>query len=76
MPRRKSKLPRRVQLRLIEHFVAGTTARMAAQLVGINRHTATLYYRKLREVIAERIAGESPDALSYRHGRKWHPSAL
>lgn len=60
MPRRKSKLPRRTQLRLIEHFVAGTTARMAAQLVGVNRHTATLYYHKLREAIAERIADESP----------------
>jgi transposase len=33
---------------------------MAAQLVGVNRHTATLYYHKLREAIAERIADESP----------------
>ena len=60
MPRRTSKLPRRLQLRLIEHFVAGTPARMAAQLVGVNRHTATLYYHKLRELITERIAHESP----------------
>ena len=33
---------------------------MAAQLVGVNRHTATLYYHKLRELIAERVADESP----------------
>ena len=60
MTRRRTKLPRRTQLRLIEHFVAGTTARMAADLVQVNRNTATLYYRKLREVVTERIADESP----------------
>jgi transposase len=60
MTRRKSRLPRRTQLRLIEHFVAGTTARTAADLVGVNRNTATLYFHKLRETIAERIADESP----------------
>ncbi|MEM6289177.1 MAG: IS1595 family transposase, partial [Bacteroidota bacterium] len=58
--RRKSRLPRRTQLRLIEHFVAGTTARMAAELVSVNKNTATLFYHKLRETIAERIADESP----------------
>ena len=60
MTRRKSRLPRRTQLRLIEHFVAGTTARTAADLVGVNRNTATLYFHKLRETIAERIADEGP----------------
>lgn len=60
MTRRRPKIPRRTQLRLIEHFVAGTTARTAADLVGVNRNTATLYYHKLREIIAERIADESP----------------
>ena len=60
MTRRRTKLPRRTQLWLIEHFVAGTTARMAADLVQVNRNTATLYYRKLREVVTERIADESP----------------
>lgn len=33
---------------------------MAADLVQVNRNTATLYYRKLREVVTERIADESP----------------
>ncbi|HLA64528.1 MAG TPA: IS1595 family transposase, partial [Rhodothermales bacterium] len=50
--RRRSRLPRRTQLRLIEHFVAGTTARTAADLLGINKSTAALYYHKLRETIA------------------------
>jgi len=58
--RRRSRLPRRTQLRLIEHFVAGTTARTAADLLGINKSTAALYYHKLRETIAEHIADESP----------------
>jgi transposase len=62
MKRRRSKLPRSKQHRLIEHFVAGTPARTAADLVGVNRNTATLYYRKLRETIAEHVAGESPFA--------------
>ena len=62
MTRRRSRLPRATQRRLIEHFVAGTTARTAADLVGVNKNTAALYYHKLRETIAERIAGESPFA--------------
>lgn len=60
MIRRQSKLPRLTQRRLIEHFVAGTTARTAAELVGVNRNTAILYYHKLRETIAEHIRDESP----------------
>ena len=60
MTRRRSKLPRRTQLRLIEHFVAGTPARTAAGLVGVHRNTAALYYHKLRETVAARVADESP----------------
>ncbi len=40
--------------------MAGTPARGAADLVGVNRHTATLFYHKLREIIAEQIALEAP----------------
>ncbi len=58
--RRRSQLPVSIQKRLPEHFVAGTPARSAAELVGVNRNTATLYYRKLREIIAEQIAPEAP----------------
>lgn len=40
--------------------MAGTTARMAAELIGVNKNTATLFYHKLRDTITERIADESP----------------
>jgi transposase len=46
---------------LLAHFVAGTPAQAAAELTGVNRHTATLFYHKLREVIAARLAEEAPD---------------
>lgn len=59
-PRRRNRLPVSIQKRLLEHFVAGTPARITAELIGVNRITATLYYRKLREVIAEQIAHEAP----------------
>jgi transposase len=49
-----------VQRSLIAHFVGGVPARMAAELAGVNRHTATLYYHKLRELIATRLAQEAP----------------
>jgi transposase len=58
--RRRSRLPRKTQLRLIEHFVAGTTARTAADLLDLNRNTTTLYFHKLRETIALRLAEEGP----------------
>ena len=46
--------------RLLEHFVAGTPARTAAELVEVNRNTATLFYHRLREVIAEQLADAVP----------------
>jgi transposase len=42
---------------------AGTTARSAALLTGVNQHTATLFFRKLREVIAQRLNEEAPELL-------------
>jgi transposase len=45
---------------LIKQFVAGATARAAADLVGVNRHTATLYFCKLREIIAWQVEAETP----------------
>ncbi|AQU86255.1 hypothetical protein B0W47_00915 [Komagataeibacter nataicola] len=58
--RRRSLLPVSTQKRLLEHFVAGMPARSAAEPVGVNCNTATLYYRKLRQIIAEQIAHEAP----------------
>ena len=60
MARRRSRLPAALQRHLIEHFVAGTPARTATELVGVHRNTATLYYRKLREVIAQKVEDLSP----------------
>ncbi len=42
------------QQKLLEHFVAGTTARAAALLVGVQGNTATLFYQRLRRLIASK----------------------
>ena len=59
---RKSRLSKDTQERLIEHFVAGTTARCAAELVGINRKTAAYYFHRLREIIYRATEDETPFA--------------
>ena len=46
--------------KLIEHFVAGTPARTACELVDVNRNTARLFYHRLRQIIYERLLKESP----------------
>ena len=33
---------------------------MAAELVGVNRNTATLFYHRMRELIAQRLSTENP----------------
>jgi len=58
---RRSRLDSAQTRRLLEHFVAGTTARTAAELVGVNRNTATRFYHRLRTLIAARLARD--DAL-------------
>ncbi|MGZ8364975.1 MAG: IS1595 family transposase, partial [Nitrospira sp.] len=40
---RKSRMPVSLQQKLLEHFVAGTTARAAALLVGVQANTAKLF---------------------------------
>jgi transposase len=60
MVRRASKTSVVAQQKRIEHFIAGTTTRTAAELSGVHRHTARLYFHKLREVIAENIASWAP----------------
>ena len=49
---RTSRLSQHKQARLIEHFVAGTTARTAASLCGVHRNTAAYYFLRLRKIIA------------------------
>jgi transposase len=62
MGMRKSRLSKLKQERLMEHFVAGTTARCAAELIGVNRKTAAYYYHRLREVIYQAREDEMPFA--------------
>lgn len=47
--------------RLLEHFVAGTPARTAASLVGINKISATNFYHKLRLIIYDRLIEETAE---------------
>ncbi|MBD3653434.1 MAG: IS1595 family transposase, partial [Kangiella sp.] len=71
---KKSKLSQYKQNRLIEHFVAGTTARCAAQLIGVNVKTAIYYYQRLRQLIfehsesSEQLLGEVEVDESYFGG--------
>jgi transposase len=58
--RRRSRLAESIQTDLIRQFVAGSSARSAAALADVNRHTARLYFHKLRELIAERLSAEQP----------------
>jgi len=56
---RKSRLSWYKQERLIEQFVAGTTARNSAILIGVNRKTAAYYYHRLRELISQHSEEEA-----------------
>lgn len=49
-------MPLPVRRRLVEHFVAGAPARVAAELVGVHRNGAILFHREPREVIRAREA--------------------
>ena len=55
--------PTSLQEELVKCFVGGTTARSAALLTGVSRHTATLFFSKLQEVIAQRLNEEAPELL-------------
>ena len=73
---RKSRLSKQKQDRLIEHFVSGTTARCAADLIGVNRNTSAYYFHRLRLIIAvatedqELLSGEVEVDESYFGGRR------
>ena len=60
---RKSRLSQRIESKLIEHFIAGTTGRCAAELIGVNRKTACYYFQRLREVIAYKLEQESNEVF-------------
>src|SRR6266481_947882 len=56
---KRCKLPRNLQLRLLENFVLQVTARSAADVHGIQANTVALFYRKIRLVIAEKLEAEA-----------------
>jgi transposase len=81
---RQSRMPVLIQQKLLEHFVAGTTARAAALLVGVQANTAKLFYQRLRQLIASKqesylLAGEIEADESYfggvRKGRRGRGAA-
>ena len=61
MVTKRCKLSRKLQGQLLQFFVAGVTARTAAELVGVSRTTATLYYQKIRQVICYHLELESEE---------------
>ena len=70
---RKSRLSPRQQSKLIEHFVAGSTARAAAEVVGVQANTAIRFFMRLRPLIASklpsyRLSGEIEADESYFGG--------
>ncbi len=75
MYQRKSRLTPRQQSRLLEHFVAGTTARAASELIGIQANTSATFYLRLRKLIASKLPsyelfGEVEADESYFGGRR------
>lgn len=60
---RRSRLSKKKQEKLLEHFIADTTARCASSLVGVNKTTAAYYFQRLREIIAHHIEQESQEVF-------------
>ena len=60
---RKSRISWYKQERLIEHFVSGSTARCAAELIGVNKSTAAYYFQRLREILAYQCEQESHEVF-------------
>ena len=52
---RKSRLSPRRQNRLLKHFVAGTTARAVAEIIGVQPNTAIRFYMRLRFLISSQL---------------------
>ena len=55
MYQRKSRLSAHKQSELMKLFVAGSTARAAAEIVGVNKHTAATYFMRLRKLISLKL---------------------
>ena len=57
----RSRISKYKQSELIEHFVAGSTARAASEIVGINKSTAAYYFYRLRVIIAKEMEEEGQE---------------
>jgi len=55
---RKSRISSGKQAKLVEHFVAGTTARTAAGLVRVNKTTAAYYYPGTFKILVYGLAAK------------------
>lgn len=73
---RKSRLSWQKQKKLVELFVAGSTARTAAHLVDVSKTTASYYFTRLRQLIFDHseylgmLDGEIEVDESYFGGRR------
>ena len=61
---RKSQFNKTNQDRLIEHFVAGATARYADDLVRVNLKPAIYYFHRLRKIISYHFEQEADTFFS------------
>ncbi len=57
----RCRISKKQQIKLLELFVAQVTARTAAELTAVHRNTAALYYHKLRQCIAAKMAEIEPE---------------
>ena len=60
MKLKHSRLSESQHKKLIDFFIVGSTARTAAELVGVNKNTATDFYLKLRQIIVFGLQQEAP----------------
>ena len=58
---KRCKLGKKQQSRLLECFVLEVTARSAADLLGMQANTTMLFYRKVRHLIAGKLAETFPE---------------
>lgn len=66
MAYRRTKLSLRKADKLVSYFVAEVTARSAAELTGVSKDTAALFYRKTRTVTAAKLLESSIPAISLK----------
>ena len=58
---KRCRLGKKQQLRLVECFVLEVTARSAADMLGLQANTTMLFYRKVRHLIAGKLAEALPE---------------